>query len=105
YRTYFRRHADGAAEFTPPDQESQRELGERVLDIFRQPGAEIIAEDLGIVPDFVRESLARLGVAGFKVFRWERRWHEPVQPYKDPAEFPAVAVATSGTHDTEPMVI
>ena len=42
----------------------------------REPGAEIIAEDLGIVPDFVRESLARLGVPGYKVFRWERHWHE-----------------------------
>ena len=73
--------------------------------MFREPGAEIIAEDLGIVPDFVRESLARLGVPGYKVFRWERDWHEPGQPFRDPADYPAASVATSGTHDTEPMAI
>ena len=66
---------------------------------------EIIAEDLGTVPDFVRESLARLEVPGYKVFRWERKWHDDGQPFRDPVEYPAVAVATSGTHDTEPMAI
>jgi 4-alpha-glucanotransferase len=104
YRTYFRPR-DAEPQFTPADEPSQMALGERVLDVFRSAGAEIIAEDLGTVPDFVRESLARLAVPGYKVFRWERHWHEPGQPFKDPGEYPAVAVATSGTHDTEPMVI
>jgi 4-alpha-glucanotransferase len=105
YRTYFRPHDGGQPQFTPPDERSQTEQGERVLSVFREPGAEIIAEDLGTVPDFVRASLARLSVPGYKVFRWERRWHEPGQPFRDPREYPAAAVATSGTHDTEPMVI
>ena len=73
--------------------------------MFREPGTEIIAEDLGVVPDFVRESLARIQVPGYKVFRWERRWHDKGQPFRDPVDYPAAAVATSGTHDTEPMVI
>lgn len=105
YRTYVRPHDGSAPHFTPADPSSQEALGERVLEVLREAGAEIVAEDLGTVPDFVRASLARLGVPGFKVFRWERRWHEPGQPFKDPVDYPAVAVATSGTHDTEPMVI
>ena len=105
YRTYFRPQAGGEPEFTPADQASQLALGERVLAVFREPGSEIIAEDLGTVPDFVRESLARLGVPGYKVFRWERQWHAAGQPFRDPVEYPAAAVATSGTHDTEPLVI
>ena len=104
YRTYFR-EPDGAAGFTPPDESSQRALGERILDVFREPGSEIIAEDLGTVPDFVRESLARLQVPGYKVLRWERRWREPGQPFNDPAGYDRLSVATSGTHDTEPMAI
>jgi 4-alpha-glucanotransferase len=105
YRTYFRPLDGSAAGFIPADEASQQELGESVLAIFRESGSEIVAEDLGTVPDFVRESLARLGVPGFKVLRWERHWHTPGQPFKDPREYPATAVATSGTHDTEPMVI
>ena len=105
YRTYFRSLAGGAPEFTPPDEASQRALGERVLAVFREPGSEIIAEDLGIVPDFVRQSLTNLGIPGYKVLRWERDWNAPGQPFTDPAEYPANAVATSGTHDTEPMVV
>lgn len=105
YRTYFRPHDGSAPQFTPPDEPAQRALGEQLLGVFRGGGAAIIAEDLGTVPDFVRESLARLGVPGYKVFRWERRWHEPGQPFRDPRDYPAIAVATSGTHDTEPLAI
>jgi 4-alpha-glucanotransferase len=105
YRTFFRPHDGAAPQFTPPGEPAQTQLGERVLAVLREPGAEIIAEDLGTVPDFVRESLARLHVPGYKVFRWERRWNEPDQPFRDPCDYQPVAVATSGTHDTEPMVI
>jgi 4-alpha-glucanotransferase len=75
-----------------------------VLEVFREPGSEIVAEDLGIVPDYVRASLARLSVPGYKVLRWERHWDTEGRPFKDPVDYPACAVATSGTHDTEPMV-
>ncbi|HEY6360648.1 MAG TPA: 4-alpha-glucanotransferase, partial [Vicinamibacterales bacterium] len=105
YRTYFRPFDGGEPQFTPREQEEQKKLGERVLEVLRETGVEIIAEDLGTVPDFVRESLARLEVPGYKVFRWERKWLHVGQPFRDPLEYPAVSVATSGTHDTEPMAI
>jgi 4-alpha-glucanotransferase len=72
--------------------------------IFAGAGADIIAEDLGVVPDFVRHSLARLGIPGFRVFRWERYWHAEGQPFIDPEDYPVLSVATSGTHDTETMM-
>jgi len=105
YRTYGRPKDGGQPFFTPPDEPSQQALGERLLAIFRDPGAEIIAEDLGTVPDFVRASLARLGVPGFRVFRWERHWHTEGQPFREPTEYPAISVATTGTHDTEPLAV
>jgi 4-alpha-glucanotransferase len=105
YRTYARPTDGSPPFFTPADEASQRALGEALLGIFKQSGAQIIAEDLGTVPDFVRESLGRHDVPGFKVFRWERHWHTEGQPFRDPAAYPAVSVALSGTHDTEPMII
>jgi 4-alpha-glucanotransferase len=105
YRTYGRPKDGRPPYFTPADEPAQTALGERVLSIFREPGSEIVAEDLGTVPDFVRESLARLGVPGFKVLRWERYWHAEGQPFRDPASYPPVSVAASGTHDTEPLAV
>jgi 4-alpha-glucanotransferase len=97
---------DGSAPFfTPADEPTQVVLGERLLSIFREAGSTIIAEDLGTVPDFVRVSLARLNVPGFRVLRWERHWHADGQPFRDPTEYPAISVATSGTHDTESMAV
>ena len=66
-------------------------------------GARIIAEDLGVIPDFVRETLARLEIPGYKVLRWEREWDVDGKPFKDPAAYPSNSVATSGTHDTETL--
>ena len=105
YRTYGYPRGDGRPFFTPAFEPEQIALGERILAIFRQAGAEIIAEDLGTVPDFVRASLARLGVPGFRILRWERQWHSEGQPFRDPAEYPPVSVAASGTHDTEPLAV
>jgi 4-alpha-glucanotransferase len=103
YRTYVFPRGNEKSYFTPSREEEQVRLGEEVLAVFRQAGARVIAEDLGTVPDFVRASLARLGVPGFKVFRWERHWSVNGQPYREPASYPPASVATSGTHDTDTM--
>jgi 4-alpha-glucanotransferase len=103
YRTYVRPRGEGEPFFTPAAEPEQIALGEQVLNVFRESGAHVIAEDLGIIPDFVRASLSRLGVPGFRVFRWERYWHTEGQPFRDPADYPARSVAASGTHDTETL--
>jgi len=105
YRTYSRPRNGGAPSFEPATEPEQQRLGERLMSVFRESGAEIFAEDLGVVPDFVRASLANLQIAGFRVFRWEREWNAEEQPFRDPVSYPALSVATSGTHDTEPMAI
>jgi 4-alpha-glucanotransferase len=100
YRTFIREHA-GRAFVSPPDEASQVVQGELLMSLFRAHGSCIIAEDLGDVPDFVRESQARMGVPGLKVLRWEREWHTEGQPFRDPRAYPPSSVAISGTHDTE----
>jgi 4-alpha-glucanotransferase len=104
YRTYGRPRSGGPPFFVPATEVEQKALGEAVLQVLRGAGAEIIAEDLGDVPDFVRESLTRLGVAGFRVFCWERLWHTEDGAFRDPVDYPHLSVATSGTHDTEPLL-
>src|SRR5262249_55579380 len=102
FRTYVR-EKNGQAAFVPSVQEEQIRQGERVLDVLSATGARIIAEDLGVIPDFVRETLARLEIPGFKVFRWEREWDVEGQPFRDPLAYSSSSVATSGTHDTESL--
>jgi 4-alpha-glucanotransferase len=74
-----------------------------VLDVLASTRARIIAEDLGVIPRFVRRMLDRLEIPGYKVMRWEREWDVEEKPFKDPRAYPACSVATSGTHDTETM--
>jgi 4-alpha-glucanotransferase len=102
YRTFVR--PPGAKPyFVPAEEHDQLAQGERLMRIFLDSGTVIIAEDLGVVPDFVRASLQRLGIPGYRVLRWEREWKLPRKPFKDPAKWPERSVATSGTHDTEPL--
>jgi 4-alpha-glucanotransferase len=103
FRTYVRPHDGSPAYFMPASVAEQRAQGERLLTIFASYGPRVIAEDLGTVPDFVRASLADLGLPGYRVLRWERHWHRPGRPFRDPLEYPAASVATSGTHDTETL--
>ncbi len=89
----------------PPSEPSQIALGETLIEIFAgaESRPELIAEDLGSIPPFVRESMERLDLPGLKVLRWERHWDREGQPPIDPRDFPERSVATTGTHDIEPL--
>jgi 4-alpha-glucanotransferase len=102
YRTYGR-PIEGDPFFTPADESDQIAQGEAVLRVLSESGLALIAEDLGVLPDFLRPSLAALGIPGCRVMRWERVWQEPGAPFIEPAAYPAVAAAMTGTHDTEPL--
>ncbi len=102
FRTYVR-DQDGSAAFVPPDEPSQIAQGERLLTLFGSTGARVIAEDLGVIPKFVRDTLKRTGVPGYKVLRWEREWDLRGKPFRDPHAYPSLSVATSSTHDTETL--
>jgi 4-alpha-glucanotransferase len=104
YRTYGR-PAEGEPFFTPGEEPDQIAQGEAVLQALGESGLSLIAEDLGVVPDFLRPSLERLGIPGCKVMRWERDWHVPGAPFFDPTTYPARSAAMTGTHDTEPLCV
>jgi 4-alpha-glucanotransferase len=63
-------------------------------------GAEVIAEDLGWVPGYVRPHLADLGIAGFRIPHWD--CSEDGRPTPGNA-FPENTFATYSTHDHDPV--
>jgi 4-alpha-glucanotransferase len=101
YRVY-ERPLEGVPSFRPADEGAQIALGEHLLSLAREASGgslELVSEDLGSVPDVVRHSLHRLGVPGFRVLRWE---HEG-RTFRSPRGYPALSVATTGTHDTSSL--
>jgi 4-alpha-glucanotransferase len=109
YRTFsFGLASELPGSFTPEDEEEQRAQGEDLIRAIRAeaPAAFIVAEDLGTVPPWVRESLKSLGIAGYKVMRWEREnWHQPDERFVRPIRYPQLSLATTGTHDTETLAV
>ncbi|WP_394827093.1 4-alpha-glucanotransferase [Pendulispora albinea] len=97
---------DGAREkgfFYPDGETAQRARGHRLLKTMVDAAepARIIAEDLGIIPDFVREVLEELDIPGYRVIPWERDYVRHV--YRTPNQFPRRSVASWSTHDTAPI--
>ena len=109
--------------FDPAGEDTQRKHGERVLRAMleeagggggsegtqggegREGGhrAQVIAEDLGVIPPFVRETLRALEVPGYKVIPWEKDEGPHGDTFRDPSQFSPTSVATWSTHDTAPI--
>jgi 4-alpha-glucanotransferase len=94
--------------FDPESQDAQSARGRRVLGAvldelkaanhIEPPRA--IAEDLGVIPPFVRVSLRDLGMPGYRVLPWEKDDGH----MRDVHAFPRESVAAWSTHDTAPIV-
>jgi 4-alpha-glucanotransferase len=109
FRTYsFGGDPDASGKFSPALEAEQRRQGEEIMRaILEEAGPmAIIAEDLGLIPPFVRKSLKALGVPGYKVIRWEKEnWGKINERFITPAKYPELSVATTGTHDTDTLTI
>lgn len=75
--------------------------GEKYLRVVLEAaeGAEVIAEDLGTVPDYVRPSLGELGIPGMKVPQWEFSDGH----VSSGLHYPELSFAAYATHDHFPM--
>jgi len=87
--------------FHPWDEAVQIAQGDEFLRMAVEAAgaAQVVAEDLGTIPPFVRETMRRHAVPGYKVLRWERGGGG----YTPPHEYEALSVATTGTHDTSTL--
>jgi 4-alpha-glucanotransferase len=102
FRQWVKPHATKKGEFRPGDEALQAKLGAHILaGVKKSAGqARVIAEDLGVIPPFVRSTLKDLDIPGYKVVPWEK---DARQVVRSPQEYPALSVATFGTHDTAPI--
>ncbi|MEE8424617.1 MAG: 4-alpha-glucanotransferase [Elusimicrobiota bacterium] len=77
---------------------AQRARGRRFFRMTVQAGrpARPLAEDLGVIPPFVRKVLNELRIPGYKITRWERAG----KGFRNPRRYPPLSVATTGNHDT-----
>jgi len=62
----------------------------------------VVAEDLGLVPDYVRPLLQDLQIPGFTLPTFERNEDRTFKPREG---YPAINIVTYATHDHEPVAV
>ena len=87
---------------TPENRAANRTQGDHLIRIIQEAAlpAILVAEDLGVVPEYVRPHLASLHIAGFKIPQWESLPDGRLIPGRD---YNRVSVTTYATHDHEPL--
>jgi 4-alpha-glucanotransferase len=95
---HFKEHDDD----TPEHKAANLAAGDKYLKIIVAAASpnEVVGEDLGTVPDYVRPHLLSLDVPGFKISHWEDDGNGQVQMGSD---YDNCAFTTYATHDHEPM--
>jgi 4-alpha-glucanotransferase len=87
---------------TQEHKEFNRRQGEELLRVVLAASGEthVIAEDLGMVPDYVPVTLRKLGIPGFRIPTFSR---EHDGSYSDPAKYPRLSLTQPATHDHPPI--
>jgi 4-alpha-glucanotransferase len=85
------------------DAEKNAEEGKALLQVILDAAgsAGVVAEDLGMVPEYVRPLLTKLGIPGFTIPYWEHLENRELKPLKT---LPKLSLITYATHDHQPLV-
>jgi 4-alpha-glucanotransferase len=76
--------------------------GEELLRVIQEASGEttVVAEDLGVVPDYVAPTLEKLGIPGFRV---PTLFRDHDGTYSDPKKYPRLSAVQPATHDHPPV--
>ena len=94
----FKRYPDD----TPEHKSANEAQGKEILRVVLEASGEttVIAEDLGVVPDYVPPTLQELAIPGFRV---PMLFREHDGKFSDPQKYPRLSVAQPATHDHPPL--
>lgn len=83
---------------TVEHKEFNQQQGEEIFRVMLEASGDtvIVAEDLGVVPDYLPPTLHRLGIPGFRIPSFYRAADGR---YADPAGYPRLSLAQPATHD------
>ena len=86
--------------FIPREESLWEGLGRELLKVLCDASPMLpLAEDLGVIPPFVRSVLEEFGICSTKVMRWERNWHTD-RLFIDPTQYPPISLTCISTHDS-----
>ncbi|MBQ4494034.1 MAG: 4-alpha-glucanotransferase [Elusimicrobiaceae bacterium] len=101
FRTWIFEKGQDKGHFDIENEEEQKKRGFDFLQAVFETAKEKlpIAEDLGVIPDYMRQMMQELSMPGYKVLRWEK----DNEVFREPRNYQKASVATTGTHDTETL--
>jgi 4-alpha-glucanotransferase len=101
--TYPRSSPTQPGQFLPHDPARWLPGGEALLKMMQSATDMLfIGEDLGLIPEGVREIMRSMEICRTQVMRWERQWHEGGK-YVPLDQYEPVGMTTLSTHDSEPI--
>jgi len=94
----FKQFPDDTAEHKAVNQAQ----GEEILCVVLEASGEttVVAEDLGVVPEYVPPTLQKLNTPGFRIPTFFR---DPDGRYSDPKNYPRLSLVQPATHDHPPL--
>ena len=94
----FKQFPDDTPEHKAANQAQGKEILRGVLEASGE--TTVVAEDLGVVPEYVHPTLQELGIPGFRIPMFFR---ERTGAYSDPKTYPRLSLVQPATHDHPPL--
>lgn len=87
---------------TPEHRAANQAQGEQILRVVIEASREttVVAEDLGVVPEYVAPTLDKLGIPGFRI---PSLFRDTDGSFTDPKKYPRLSLAQPATHDHPPL--